>query len=75
MTAQEIKQLPDEKVIVFHKNYWPFIATRMDYRRFPELVKRRNIEASKIVHLPGFPVKSQINNGFAKSATLFLAQS
>jgi type IV secretory pathway TraG/TraD family ATPase VirD4 len=40
LTAQEVKQLEDEDVIVFHRNLAPIIARRMDWRRIPLLQKR-----------------------------------
>ena len=43
MTAQEIKQMPDEQIIGFHRQLPPFLATRMDWRRFPFLRERQAI--------------------------------
>ena len=51
LTAQEIKQLGDEEVIGFHRRLPPFQAKRMDWRRFGELAKRRDIAAA-----PALPV-------------------
>jgi type IV secretion system protein VirD4 len=34
LTAQEIKQMPDERIIGFHRQLPPFLATRMGWRRF-----------------------------------------
>jgi type IV secretory pathway TraG/TraD family ATPase VirD4 len=74
MTAQEIKQLPDDKVIVFHKNYWPFITKRMDYRRFPTLVNRKEIPPPVLPVLSDIPVResSSTGNGLARPIPLFL---
>jgi type IV secretory pathway TraG/TraD family ATPase VirD4 len=41
MTAQDIKQLKDEDIIGFHRRLPPFLAKRMDWRRFPILLKRQ----------------------------------
>jgi type IV secretory pathway TraG/TraD family ATPase VirD4 len=43
LTAQEIKQMPDEQIIGFHRQLPPFLATRMDWRRFPILKERKAI--------------------------------
>ena len=43
LTAQEIKQMPDEQVIGFHRQLPPFLATRMDWRQFPLLRERQAI--------------------------------
>jgi type IV secretory pathway TraG/TraD family ATPase VirD4 len=37
MTAQEIKQLPDDQIIGFHRQLPSFLETRMDWRHFPLL--------------------------------------
>jgi type IV secretion system protein VirD4 len=52
MTAQEIKQLPDEEIIGFHRQLPPLRATRMDWRRFPILVKRRSMPPPALSMLP-----------------------
>jgi type IV secretion system protein VirD4 len=40
LTAQAIKQLEDEDVLIFHRNLAPIKARRMDWRRIPLLQKR-----------------------------------
>jgi type IV secretion system protein VirD4 len=52
MTAQEIKQLPDEKIIGFHRQLPPFLATRMDWRHFPVLKERQAIPPPELSPLP-----------------------
>jgi type IV secretion system protein VirD4 len=52
MTAWEIKQLRDEEIIGFHRLLPPFRATRMDWRRFPLLVKRQQIPPPPLQPLP-----------------------
>ncbi len=41
MTAQEIKQLPDEQLSWFHRLVPPFLETRMEWRHFPLLKERQ----------------------------------
>jgi type IV secretion system protein VirD4 len=52
MTAQEIKQMPDEDIIGFHRNVPPFRAKRMDWRTFPLLVQRQQIRPPILQPLP-----------------------
>jgi type IV secretory pathway TraG/TraD family ATPase VirD4 len=52
LTAQEIKQLGDEDVIGFHRRLPPFQTKRMDWRRFEELAKRRQMPAPQLHALP-----------------------
>ena len=52
MTAQAIKQLKDEEIIGFHRRLPAFRARRMDWRRFPNFVQRRNIPAPQLPLLP-----------------------
>jgi type IV secretion system protein VirD4 len=52
ITAQEIKQLPDEEIIGFHRQMPPFRAKRMDWRDFPELGKRRRMPPPQLEPLP-----------------------
>ena len=52
MTAQAIKQLGDTDIIGFHRNLPPFRAHRMDWRRFPLLVKRQRISPPRLPLLP-----------------------
>jgi type IV secretory pathway TraG/TraD family ATPase VirD4 len=52
MTAQEIKQMPDERIIGFHRQLPPFLATRLDWRRFPLLRERKGIPPPELSVLP-----------------------
>jgi type IV secretory pathway TraG/TraD family ATPase VirD4 len=52
MTAQAIQQLSDEALLGFHRNLPPFRAQRMDWRRFPLLVKRRALPPPPLPTLP-----------------------
>jgi type IV secretory pathway TraG/TraD family ATPase VirD4 len=52
MTAQAIKQLGDTDIIGFHRHLPPFRAHRMDWRRFPLLVKRQRIPPPRLPLLP-----------------------
>jgi type IV secretory pathway TraG/TraD family ATPase VirD4 len=52
MTAHEIKQMPDEDIIGFHRQLPPFMAKRMDWRHFPDLVERQVIPSPELSALP-----------------------
>jgi type IV secretion system protein VirD4 len=52
MTAQEIKQLPDEDIIGFHRQLPPFLATRMDWRHVPVLRERQAMPPPALSPLP-----------------------
>jgi type IV secretion system protein VirD4 len=52
LTAWDIQRLRDEQIICFHRNLPPFMAKRMDWRRFPLLVKRRAIPPPQLSALP-----------------------
>jgi type IV secretion system protein VirD4 len=52
MTAQAIKQMPDEQIIGFHRQLPPFLATRMDWRHFPLLRERQAIPPPALAPLP-----------------------
>ena len=52
LTAQEIKQMADEDVIGFHRQLPPFMAKRMDWRHFPDLVKRQGMPPPELSPLP-----------------------
>jgi type IV secretory pathway TraG/TraD family ATPase VirD4 len=52
MTSQEIKQLADEEIIVFHRLLPPFRAKRMDWRHYPLLRKRRDLPPPTVLSLP-----------------------
>jgi type IV secretion system protein VirD4 len=67
MTAQEISQLRDEDVIVYHRQLPPIRATRMDFRHFPVLVERQAIPPPTLSPLPDLaeelPVLTPHSNG------------
>ena len=48
MTAHEIKLMPEDEVLGFRSGMRPFKIKRMDYRRFPELVKRAKMQSPKV---------------------------
>jgi hypothetical protein len=52
MTAQEIKQLPDEQLSGFHRLVPPFLETCMDWRHFPVLRERQAIPPPTLSMLP-----------------------
>jgi type IV secretion system protein VirD4 len=52
MTAQEIKQMPDEQIIGFHRQLPPFLATRMDWRQVPVLMERHMMPPPDLSLLP-----------------------
>src|SRR5439155_18076300 len=52
LTAQDIKQLGHEDVLIFHSNLPPFKARRLDWRRFPLLAHRRALPPPQLVPLP-----------------------
>jgi hypothetical protein len=52
MTAQEIKQMPDEGIMGFHRQLPPFRATRMDWRHFPVLTERQAMPPPELSMLP-----------------------
>jgi type IV secretory pathway TraG/TraD family ATPase VirD4 len=52
MTAQEIKQMPDEQIIGFHRQLPPFTARRMDWRHFPILKERHAMPPPELTPLP-----------------------
>ncbi len=66
MTAQAIKQLGDTDIIGFHRNLPPFRAHRMDWRRFPLLVKRQRIPPPRLPLLP--PLGEGISDTASSSA-------
>jgi type IV secretion system protein VirD4 len=67
MTAQEIKQMPDERIIGFHRQLPPFLAMRMDWRRFLLLRERHAIPPPALPPLPELaetlPVLTPQGNG------------
>jgi type IV secretory pathway TraG/TraD family ATPase VirD4 len=52
MTSQEIKQMPDEQVIGYHRQLPPFMAKRMDWRCFPILKERQAMPPPELFPLP-----------------------
>jgi hypothetical protein len=52
LPAQEIKQLADEDIIGFHRLLPPFLAKRMDWRRFPILKGRHAMSPPALSALP-----------------------
>jgi hypothetical protein len=52
MTAQEIKQMADERIIGFHRQLPPFLETRMDWRQFPVLIERHMMPPPDLSLLP-----------------------
>jgi type IV secretory pathway TraG/TraD family ATPase VirD4 len=56
MSADAIKQLgeDEEKVLSFRKGVRPTIAQRLDWRGFPELVRRANIQPPEVPDLHPF---------------------
>jgi type IV secretion system protein VirD4 len=52
MTAQDIQQLGAGHILCQHANFPPFKATRMDWRAFPALVKRRSLPPPALSMLP-----------------------
>jgi type IV secretion system protein VirD4 len=52
LTAQDIKQLPDEDIIGFHRHLPPFRLKRMDWRRFPLLTQKQALPPPRLAPLP-----------------------
>jgi len=52
LTARDINELGYDEIIVFHSNHKPFRARRMDWRNFPDLVKRRALPPPAFSALP-----------------------
>ncbi len=48
-------QLPDQKIIAFHRNLPPIKMHRMDWRRYDILNKRHNLPIPAIKKLPPVP--------------------
>ena len=52
LTAQDILQLKDEEIIGFHRRLPPMRISRVDWRKHPALIQRRDIPAPKLFDLP-----------------------
>jgi type IV secretory pathway TraG/TraD family ATPase VirD4 len=52
LSIQEITQLKDTDVLVWHRAYKPLKLKRMDWRAFPLLMQRRNISPPALQPLP-----------------------
>jgi type IV secretion system protein VirD4 len=52
LTAQQILQLPDGEVLLFHRNLPPIRGLRVDWREHQELVLRHNLPAPAVPPLP-----------------------
>jgi type IV secretory pathway TraG/TraD family ATPase VirD4 len=59
MPAHEIKMIGNDEIIGFRSGYWPFRAKRLDWRDFPQLKKRANMQPPKIPVLPSIPVRPE----------------
>jgi type IV secretion system protein VirD4 len=70
LTSQEIKQLADADIIGFHRQLPPFLATRMDWRRFPILRERHSIPPPELSPLPelaeNLPTLTPQGNGYLR---------
>ncbi len=51
-TAQEIMQMKDHDVLAFHRRLPPLKVRRVDWRCYPQLMKRREITPPKLTALP-----------------------
>jgi type IV secretion system protein VirD4 len=52
MTAQEIRKLKDDEIIIRYRDLWPIKAWRMDLNMYPELVARTKISPPPLPTLP-----------------------
>src|SRR5207248_8982484 len=52
LTPRDINELDPEEIIGFFFNLKPFRARRMDWRKFPELIKRRSLSPPPVRQLP-----------------------
>jgi type IV secretion system protein VirD4 len=52
LSIQEITQLKDTDVLVWHRDYKPLKLKRMDWRAFPLLMQRRSISPAQLQPLP-----------------------
>jgi type IV secretion system protein VirD4 len=52
MTANQIKQMGDEDIILFHHNLPPFLAQRMSWLKHPILRRRHSMRPPELSELP-----------------------
>jgi type IV secretory pathway TraG/TraD family ATPase VirD4 len=52
LTAQQIMQMPDGEVLLFHRNLPPIRGLRMDWREHAELALRHNLPTPTVPALP-----------------------
>ncbi len=52
MTAQAIMQMKDHEVLAFHRRLPPFKARRVDFRCYPQFLKRRELTPPRLSALP-----------------------
>src|SRR5271157_4688932 len=52
LTSWEIQRMADDDILGFHRALPPFRAKRMDWRAFPQLVRRTKIPPPQLPHLP-----------------------
>jgi type IV secretion system protein VirD4 len=55
LTAQQIMQLPDSEVLLFHRNLPPIQGLRVDWRDHEELRRRHNLPPPVVPPLPPLP--------------------
>ncbi|MFZ3168424.1 MAG: type IV secretory system conjugative DNA transfer family protein [Candidatus Methanoperedens sp.] len=72
MTAWEIKQLRDEEIIGFHRNFLPFKAKRMDWRNSKLLKQRQQIPAPELLPLP--QISDKLHNITTKRGDIFISE-
>jgi type IV secretion system protein VirD4 len=63
LRSDKIEQMDDTEIIAFHHNLPPLHERRMDWRDFPELVKRRNMPPVKPEPLPKLPATPVADTG------------
>ena len=51
--------MPEDEILGFRSGMRPFRGKQLDYRRFPELVKRANMKPPEVPVLPGITVNPQ----------------
>ncbi len=68
MTAQQIRQMRDEDILIFHRNTPPIQAKRMDWRNFPLLQQRQRMAAPPLPTLPPL-TESKLQDDVARRDT------